>query len=132
MTFENTPPRTNSHQKSPVIIVKLIDLFVDAHSRIEKFPKRNQYTIGKRIEDTLLEIISLTLLARAKTGKSELLILEKIDTHLREIMVLLRIAEKMKILKTSGYTTLSERIIELGKILGGWIRNCKNTKTDSL
>ncbi len=69
------------------------------------------------------------MLARAKSGKSQLLILEKVDVHIRESFVLLRIAEKTKSLTTPGYTDISERFLEIGKILGGWI---KNTKARSL
>lgn len=103
----------------------MIDFYIEAHSRISNFPKREQYTLGKRIEDLILEIISLAVLARAKNGRSELLIVEKIDVHLKEIMILLRISEKIKSLKTAGYTVLSKKLIELGKIIGGWIKNMK-------
>jgi hypothetical protein len=104
--------------------VKLTDVFIDVHTRVSSFPKRDQYTLGKRIEDTLLDILSLIVLARAKNGRSELLILEKIDVKLREVMTLIRIAEKTKSLKTSGYASLSKKILEVGKILGGWIKKC--------
>jgi hypothetical protein len=93
--------------------------------RIGKFPKRDQYTIGKRIEEPVLEMVSLVMLARAKSGRSQLLILEKIDVSVQEFLVLLRIADKTKSLATAGYADLSERMIEIGKILGGWIKNAK-------
>ncbi len=73
----------------------------------------------------MLDMISLVMLARAKTGKSQLLILEKVDVHVRESFVLLRIAEKTKSLTTPGYADVSERFLEIGKILGGWIKNTK-------
>jgi hypothetical protein len=107
------------------IIHKLTECFLSAHTRVGKFPKRDQYTIGKRVEDLLLDMVSLTMLARAKSGRSQLLILEKIDVHVQEFYVLLRIAEKTQSLPTTGYADLSERMIEIGKILGGWIKNAK-------
>ena len=70
-------------------------------------------------------MISLTMLARAKSGRSQLLVLEKIDILNKEFLVLLRIADKTKSLPTTGYADLSEGIIEIGKILGGWIKNAK-------
>jgi hypothetical protein len=108
--------------------MKLSSLYIESHTRIGKFPKRSQYTIGKRIEDILLNTLSLVILARAKSERSQLLLLEKIDVHLREIMILLRMCEKTKNLDITGYVVLSEKLIEIGKILGGWIKNCK-TKT---
>ena len=112
-------------RKDSALIHKLTECFVAAHARVGKFPKRDQYTIGKRFEESLLDTISLTMLARAKSGRSQLLILEKIDVSVQEFYVLLRIAEKTKSLPTSGYADLSERMIEIGKILGGWIKNAK-------
>lgn len=77
------------------------------------------------MEDLALEMISLVMLARAKSGKSQLLILGKIDVLAKEFLILLRIADKTKSLPTTGYADLSERMIEIGKILGGWIKIAK-------
>jgi hypothetical protein len=81
------------------------------------------------LESVIIEIISLAIHAKNKTGKSEILMLNKIDSLLKEFMIFLRIVEKTSILKTSGYAVLSEKTLEAGKILGGWI---KNTKSDPL
>jgi hypothetical protein len=50
---------------------------------------------------------------------------------LRESFVLLRICEKTKSLTTTGYAELSGRLIEIGKILGGWIKNAKTGQLPS-
>lgn len=64
--YEHNPPQRNFE---PIIISKLINLYVLCHVRISKFPKRDQYTIGKRIEELVLEILSLSTMAQYKKGK---------------------------------------------------------------
>jgi hypothetical protein len=77
MTQKDLSLSVKNSRGDSTIVHKLTEYFVAVHIRVGKFPKRDQYTIGKRIEDTTLETISLVMLARAKSGKSQLLILEK-------------------------------------------------------
>lgn len=73
----------------------------------------------------MLEIIELAYLAVSKKGASRLLILNKADIMLKILGVQLRLAYKTKCLTDGGFAELSAKNIEVGKILGGWIKNTK-------
>lgn len=55
--------------------------------------------------------------------------IQKIDTKLKLLQILVRITYKAKSIPQSGYIEINEKCIELGKIVGGWI---KETKTRSM
>jgi hypothetical protein len=86
-------------------------------------PKYARYTIALPVAVKLFEILDLALLARYKRGKSQLLLLQKIDTHLQSILIRLRILHTTHNIDIKPYTILVERVVELGKITGGWIKN---------
>jgi len=71
----------------------------------------------------LLEIIELIYLAQSKRGASRLLILNKIDILLKILFVHLRLAHKTRCLNDAGFAILSEKLIEIGKMIGGWIKH---------
>jgi hypothetical protein len=73
--------------------------------------------------EKLSEILDLGLLARTKQGKSQLIILNKIDVGLQSIQIRLRILNATENLDQKSYILLSEQLFEIGKILGGWIKN---------
>ena len=61
----------------------------------------------------------------SKKGASRLLILNKADILLKILGVHLRLAYKTKCLNDAGFAELAAKNVEIGKILGGWIKNTK-------
>jgi hypothetical protein len=106
------------------LIHKLYELYKTVYQAIQKFPKKDKFTIGIKIENILLEIIELTLLAYTKEGASKLLIINKIDIKMRMLKLFVRISSDVKSMATDKYIEIEERILEIGKIIGGWIKSC--------
>lgn len=77
------------------------------------------------MENTVLEVLELAYLAQAKRGASRLLILEKADVKLRVFFVQLRLAHATRCMSDGAYAELSEHAVELGRMLGGWIKQTK-------
>ena len=101
-------------------------LYLAAHERTIKFPKPTRYSLGTRIESTVLELIELLYLAQSKQGASRLLILNKADVTLKMLTTHLRLAYKTESINDAGFSSLSEKIIEIGSMVGGWIKYTKN------
>jgi hypothetical protein len=116
-------PPPNKIFSEPVIFHKIAQLYFTAHTRVLRFPKISRYSLGVRIENTVLEILELAYLAQSKKGPSRLLILNKADIILRMLFVHLRIAYKIKCLNDASFAELSEKCVEIGKMLGGWIKH---------
>jgi len=105
---------------------KMNQLYLAAHKRILKFKKPERYTLGVRIENTALEIIELLYLAQSKQGASRSLLLNKADIMLKMLTTHLRLAYKTKSINDAGFASLSEQVIEIGSMVGGWIKYTKN------
>ena len=110
----------------PIIFHKMGQLYLAAHKRVLKFKKPERYTLGVRIENTILEIIELLYLAQSKHGPSQILILNKADVVLKMLTMHLRLAYKTESINDSGFASLSEKVIEIGSMVGGWIKYTKN------
>jgi hypothetical protein len=113
-----TTPRTSS-----ALLTKLIAFCVLLHKRIEYLKKFPRYSLGLPTLSKALALLDLTLLFFSKSGKSKLLILNKIDVELRGIQMYLRILSETKSLRDKPYGELSEKLIELGRIIGGIKKN---------
>ncbi len=109
---------------SPVQI--LSDFPVLIHSDISKMPKLTRYTLGTELLDQNYSIIRLIILALKKSGKSRLLILEKADVELEVLRITLRLISQTRGISERRYIFLSEKLISIGKQLGGFIKDEKN------
>ena len=65
------------------------------------------------------------MLAREKEGSSKILILKKIDVELKLLKLFIRMSFDIWALPEKKYIDGSEKIIEIGKMLGGWIKYTK-------
>lgn len=83
-------------------------------------PKEHRYTLGQKIDNLLTEIIEAT------TSASFLILTEKqpyIRLAIRKtdtVKIFLLILWETKSLDNRKYITISEKINEIGRMLGGW------------
>ena len=87
---------------------------------METLPKISKYTLGENIDKVFIAF--LELLFQASSAKGKLDILQKASDKLNLLKFLLRIAWESKTLDNKKYIKLSEKLNEIGKMLGGWIR----------
>ena len=109
----------------PVIFHKVSQLYRLVHDRVSRFPKTSRHTLGVRIELTIIEIIEYLYLAHSKRGNSRLLILNRVDVQLRVLFMHLRLAHSTRCLNDAGFAEISTMAVEIGKMLGGWMKQTK-------
>ena len=81
------------------------------------------------MNDTIA-ILELTLLAANKVGISRLLILQKIDTKLKLLQLMIRLLHQTKALADTKYMNLAERVIVISKMCGGWLAATKRKQPE--
>lgn len=86
-------------------------------------PKQDRYTLGEKIQQTTLELFEDLIAASHQGKQSKLEYLTTAATKLDLLKALLRLAEDIKAVPTKRYLILSEKVQEIGKMLGGWIRS---------
>jgi hypothetical protein len=94
-------------------------------------PKEHRYSLGKRVDTILIEIIEAIVIASFLKREEKLpyvrLAIRKTDT----LKIFLMILWETKSLDNSKYIQLSEKVSEIGRMLGGWNGNLSSPKQNS-
>lgn len=84
------------------------------------FPKTTRHTLGYKIDEHFLKMLSYVYLATYQTPTEKLLTLSRAITQLDLAKFLLSIAWESKIISDNHYVKLSTDLDEIGRMLGGW------------
>ena len=85
---------------------------------MKHFPKDARYTLGNKIDDRFLDLMEV--LFRASVSRDKEKLLEETSVTLNVLKFLLRVSWEIKAMDNKKYILLSERLDEIGKMLGGW------------
>ena len=105
------------------IIHKTYRFYLHLYSYTNTFPKKDRYTIGQKCENITLEILELLFLANSKQNQQKLSLLNQIDIKLKILKTLIRLCFDIKAIDQKKYLLLQERLQEIGKMLGGWLKS---------
>jgi len=92
---------------------------------INKYPKSQRYVVGQQTMNLMIDIARSIIQANREKGKYRLRTLWQIDGKLDEFRLLIRLAKDLHMLPVKQYGLMSERSAEIGRLLGGWIRQTK-------
>lgn len=105
-------------------------LYVAWHVRCEEMPKKDKFTIGQKTENLLLEILTLVVTAyHTKDSWHKNEILSKVNISLECVKITIRLAKDVKAIEQRWYVDYEGRLQEIGKMLGGWMRQTQNSPT---
>jgi len=107
------------------IFAKLYDFYKMLNQSLDNFPKAKRYTLGQKIDKTTLDIIELVITAGYLSRGQKLPILQKASIKLDLLKILLRLSQETKCLDNNKYQHLTSFTIEIGKMLGGWIKTVR-------
>lgn len=114
-----TPP---PQQDNVPLIHKIYEIYKLFHEHLSRFPKQERYSLGTKTENTILEILEYILSASFKPKYSKNDLLEKASDKIDLLKILIRLAHETKSLTEHSYILLEQKIIEIGKMIGGWMR----------
>jgi hypothetical protein len=95
---------------------------------VEHFPKKSRYTLGNKIDLLFIESIELIFIASYKNREQKILYLQKAISKMDLLKFFLQISWDIKILENKKYSTISEPLNEIGRMLGGWIKQANKTE----
>ena len=88
--------------------------------KIANFPKDQRFLLADRIERILLDILEMLIEAVYSKNRREILI--KINLKLDVLRFMTRIAKDMKYINVRAYDFFCQSALEIGKMVGGWMR----------
>lgn len=110
------------------LFVRTYDLLMWLTGRVSNFPKAHRFRLAQRIEDAAFGFHERLLRAtRAGPAKSKMRLLLEADVELDKLRFYVRMAAEptLKLITPRQYEHVSRMIVEVGKLLGGWIKKVK-------
>lgn len=75
--------------------------------------------------NSAMDLQDAVIAAECSRGESRLLALQRADTHLARLRAYLRLIHRWSWLSDGQYEHISKLVLEIGKLLGGWIKASK-------
>jgi len=109
------------------VVMKTYDFIQWIVPKLEKFPRSQRFLLGDRIQTTLLDV--LEGLIEASYTKDKVSILNEANLKLEKLRFLIRLSKDMRYLSVKHSQFASERLLEIGKMLGGWRKERQGNST---
>ncbi len=123
--MDNNTHKDFSKLEIPVVI-KLFVLYEITHKLIFKFPKHERYTLGEKMERTILDGIELFVFANQVSKYEKEKVLAEANSKVEILKILFRISLNCTILEARVYLEIEEKLQEIGKMTQGWIKYARN------
>jgi hypothetical protein len=85
-----------------------------------KLPKTTRYSLGLKIDNLFIDTIEVISIAAFMSRADKIPYLKRAITRVDTLKVFLQMLWEMKLLDTKSYGEISEKLSEVGKMLGGW------------
>jgi len=104
------------------VIQKLIAAYKLWHEFLPHFPKTSRYTLGEKIDSLFIDTTELVFIASNLYKSQKIPHVQKAVVKLDLLKFFLQISWEIKALDNKKFIFLSEKLNEVGKMLGGWLR----------
>jgi hypothetical protein len=105
-----------------VLLTRLFDLLAWLLPKAERFPRPYRDTVTQRLMDAALDCQEAVFAAQSLRGTRRQAALAEADAALNRLRLYLRLAHHWHWLSDGQYEHVSERVAEVGRLLGGWIK----------
>lgn len=105
-----------------VIFSRTFDLLSWLTPRSETFPRSYRHTVTQRLLGAALDLGEQLLEAQSRRGAPRRERLAQADVSLNKLRLYLRLAHTWHWLSDGQYEHVSRIIAEIGRLLGGWIK----------
>ena len=119
--------RTGQSVQPPQAIHDCHALLLWIIPQLDKFPRLRRYTLGERIETLLLQVLERLLEAAYSSGRDKTRALQRASQQLNVVRHLWRLSHELKAVPPRAHAHGAERLVQLGRQLGGWQRHTAAT-----
>lgn len=94
------------------------------------FPRSQRFVVTSRLQGATLNFQELIIAANTLRGKPRAEKLRLADAELLKVRLYLRLCERWRWISLGQYRHASQMVAEMGKLLGGWIKNMSASDSD--
>ena len=102
------------------VILRTQELYIGATKITEKLPALKQQTIGRRLENNILELLELFIMAKHAPSAQKGPYLIKASAQAEIIQFQFRMFLTQKLANETTLHQLQATVLEIGRMLGGW------------
>ncbi len=102
------------------IYQKYYDMLQYLYIALRQFPKSEKFTLAAQIKNAAIK--GFRLIIHANKSKNKLTKLFELDIELEILKNLIRLSKDLGFMPCKKYEILSAKLVEIGKMLGGWIK----------
>jgi hypothetical protein len=103
-----------------IALQKTYILYATVSGHIAQFPKLERYTLGIKIDNTILELLTHIITAEQTVPVLKDRALTDASVSATLATMLLRLSMEKKLIKETNYFTWTGQLQEIGKMIGGW------------
>ena len=105
-----------------VLLTRLFDLLAWLLPKAEHFPRVYRHNVVQRLMNAALDCQEAVFAAQSSRDARRQTALQDADAALNCLRLYLRLAHQWQWLNDGQYTHVSLLVAEIGKLLGGWIK----------
>ena len=110
----------NGETREFLLLQKILDMMEYGYVALRQFPKSERYALSTDMKRCMDEMLSLAITAQKRYYKKTTL--QDLDIEIMKLRVYIRLAYRLRFLDIQKYEVWSGLVIEIGKMLGGWIK----------
>ncbi len=108
------------------VVIKLFIIYEITHKLIFKFTKHERYSLGEKIENSILEAIEIFILANQSSKYDREKTLMRANSKIELLKILFRISLNCKLIDGKDYLAMEAKLQETGRMTQGWIKYSRN------
>lgn len=110
------------------LTAKFYSLYRLTYLWLKRFPKKERYTLGENLENTILELLTdIHFTNQLPNAMKEPQIL-KLNAQNETLKILFRLAQDIKTINLQQYLVAQSHLQETGRMLGGWLKFARNQR----
>ncbi len=128
--MQNNQPQTGNVSAANLpILQKITESYKLWHNALPHIPRLTRYSLGEKINGLFIELSELVLTASFASREQKGPVIQRASVRLDALKFFIQIGWELKAFDNKKFAELSAPLAEIGKMLGGWLK--QTTKTPS-
>lgn len=109
------------------ILQKIFDMMEYGYAALAQYPKSEKFALVTDIKRSMDTMLERAIEAQKKYYKKTTL--QDLDVEIMKMKAYLRLSQNLGFLPMKKYEIWSGKVVEIGKMLGGWLKSVNNQKS---
>lgn len=105
------------------LLQKIFDMMQYAYPALAQFPKSEKFALCTDIKHSMDVLLERSIEAQKKYFKKTTL--QDMDVEIAKLRAYIRLSHQLGFLPMKKYEIWSEMLVEIGKMVGGWLKTVK-------